>query len=1286
MIAGSAGFTKAGNGLLVFNCANTYTGTTTLDAGTLAVRISGGLGSTASGTVVKSGASLAVGNSSSGGTELGEAITINGTGYDGAGALCTDIYSSYSYGGTVSGLVTLGSDAAIACNTDGTQGKKKKFGLNVSTVNLNGHKLMVYGGGSTTIGGLTGSGSVRKDETGTLIVNGESSFSGTFTVDGGTLQIGDGTNDLDLSQNVLVNSAGTLNFNVASEQTYCNSITGSGAMAKTGDGTLVFLGKNYSTGLTTISAGTLQLGQGTTNGLISNGDIAIAAGAALVVVNNPSESLSNNIYYTHAISGDGTLTKQGTATLRLAGTSDNTYTGLTTVSEGILQLEKATALGNTSGSTNVLNGASIYLSSLNGATINENLNLSGLGYQKKGALRNMSGTNTWAGDIYLTDGTNSTSIACAAGSLTVSGNITMDSVGYWSDQYGQLVFTDSSGSCNITVTGNITGGTTAWSVSKAAAGSTAGTLTLAGNNTYIGATEISFGTIRAVGGSAIPDTSMVALDRPYTNETYRAIFEVVDSEVVGSLVSGGLRTTSNGIVQIDGGAMLTIGGDNYTSYARNYVGLITGSGTLTKIGIGRQIFRGTNTYSGGTNVTSGTLAARNVSALGTGNVVVNGSEAVLDVGDSLNVGAVTLTNGTINGAYMGGAGSLTGTSYTVSNGLVGASLGGAGGLTKTTTGTVALTCSNTYTGKTAINGGKMVILQDSSLGAAPSTAVSDQLSINGGTLRFSTGIASINLTSTGGTYSSAPTVTIWGGGGVAATAVVSVGVSDTKFVKGREESTLDGWVTLPDVVFAAPDMPGGTTATGSVTYVTVGDTYTITGVTITNPGSGYSQTPLMWVVNGSNSTGGQIWAQVAAVTVNDVVLPNGSGYGYTSTPMVFFSSGNATATATRTASSTMLASTRGVTLEAGGGTIETDSGYRATIAGVISGSGSLTKTGAGTLTLTATNTYEGATTVSAGTLQIGSGGATGSIGSGNILNNGMLVFNRSNADTMDNVISGSGSLMKLGGGTLTLTGANAYSGTTTVSAGTLQIGNGGENGTLGSGRVVNNGTLKFDRSNAYGFSNIISGSGALIKTGAGKLTLTGANTYSGNTIVQDGTLQMNSSSYATVLSSLKSTGLDLQSGLVVFDYTGDTTLVNNVKSLLATGYAADWATGQIRNTTSSTTGLTLGYADDTANSTLTVMATYAGDFNLDGAVNTLDYDIWYANAGASTVSYELGDANYDGAVNSLDYDLWYANAGLSLPTSVSATPAPEPGTVALLLSLVASLGGYVVVRRRRNVL
>ena len=80
-------------------------------------------------------------------------------------------------------------------------------------------------------------------------------------------------------------------------------------------------------------------------------------------------------------------------------------------------------------------------------------------------------------------------------------------------------------------------------------------------------------------------------------------------------------------------------------------------------------------------------------------------------------------------------------------------------------------------------------------------------------------------------------------------------------------------------------------------------------------------------------------------------------------------------------------------------------------------------------------------------------------------------------------------LAKAGAGTLVLTGANAYEGATLVSAGTLQIGDGGENGTLGSGRVINNATLKFNRSNAYEVSNVIVGTGSLVKTGAGKLTL-----------------------------------------------------------------------------------------------------------------------------------------------------------------------------------------------------
>ena len=112
----------------------------------------------------------------------------------------------------------------------------------------------------------------------------------------------------------------------------------------------------------------------------------------------------------------------------------------------------------------------------------------------------------------------------------------------------------------------------------------------------------------------------------------------------------------------------------------------------------------------------------------------------------------------------------------------------------------------------------------------------------------------------------------------------------------------------------------------------------------------------------------------------------------------------------------------------------------------------MTKTGAGTTTLTGTNTYSGTTTISTGTLQVGNGGTTGTLGSGNITNNAALRVNRSDAFTLGQNISGTGTLTQFGAGTTTLTGANTYSGVTTISAGTLQVGNGGTTGQPGHRR------------------------------------------------------------------------------------------------------------------------------------------------------------------------------------------------------------------------------------------
>ena len=99
-----------------------------------------------------------------------------------------------------------------------------------------------------------------------------------------------------------------------------------------------------------------------------------------------------------------------------------------------------------------------------------------------------------------------------------------------------------------------------------------------------------------------------------------------------------------------------------------------------------------------------------------------------------------------------------------------------------------------------------------------------------------------------------------------------------------------------------------------------------------------------------------------------------------------------------------------------------------------------------------------------------------------------------------------GSLVKVGTGKLTLSGANTYTGGTTISAGTLQLGNGGTSGSI-TGNVIDNRIFAINRSNAFSFGGVISGSGEFQQNGIGTTTLTGANTYSGATNVNAGTLQ-----------------------------------------------------------------------------------------------------------------------------------------------------------------------------------
>jgi outer membrane autotransporter protein len=178
----------------------------------------------------------------------------------------------------------------------------------------------------------------------------------------------------------------------------------------------------------------------------------------------------------------------------------------------------------------------------------------------------------------------------------------------------------------------------------------------------------------------------------------------------------------------------------------------------------------------------------------------------------------------------------------------------------------------------------------------------------------------------------------------------------------------------------------------------------------------------------------------------------------------------------------------------------------ATYAGVVTGTGGIEKTGAGVLTLTADQAFTGLTTITAGTLQLGNGGTTGSV-QGNIVDNATLAVNRSDALTISGTISGTGALVQAGAGTTILTADNSYTGGTTIEAGALQLGNGGTTGSI-LGDVVNNATLVVNRSDALTLSGTISGTGSLVKEGAGTTTLTAANSYGGGTALKQGRLNV----------------------------------------------------------------------------------------------------------------------------------------------------------------------------------
>lgn len=270
-----------------------------------------------------------------------------------------------------------------------------------------------------------------------------------------------------------------------------------------------------------------------------------------------------------------------------------------------------------------------------------------------------------------------------------------------------------------------------------------------------------------------------------------------------------------------------------------------------------------------------------------------------------------------------------------------------------------------------------------------------------------------------------------------------------------------------------------------------------------------------------------------------------------------------------------------------------------TATGVVSGANKISKKGAGTLTLSGTNTFTGGVDHDAGALSINAAAALGTtagtftIASGTTIDNtsggaittsnypmaingdftftgtndlnlgtgavalgaNTVITATANDLTIGGVVSGAYTLDAAGAGNVILTGTNTYTGTTTVTAGILQFGNGGTTGSIASTSIVNSATLAFNRSNAVNYSGVISSTGAVTKSGAGTLTFTGANTYTGNTTINTGTIELGAAGVIADGSKIVMNGgtLSTGSGAGFSETVGALDLSENSTIALGTG-------------------------------------------------------------------------------------------------------------------------------------
>jgi len=1164
--AGGLTFDAAYSGTTTLSASNTFIGGLTINGGSVVATTSASaLGqSTAVNAVTLNGGTLTLRNASGTNLNFGENVTVGGTSRIVSDVTASGAGNTYTFGSLWIGSQPLtiaegsnvnGGTAGVTFGTTVLTGNAtfnfiQPIGgitlLTLGAINDNGYTLTLTGTGNFAqsaawgVGGTNGGLILGAGYSGTATLNQLNAYAGATAVNSGFLSLG-----------------------------AVNTLPGTTAL--------------------TITGGTMSLG--TFNNAITSLSLqggAIIGTTGILTVASTIDARNGTI--SAVISGTAGLNKTTSGTVALSGVN-NGFTGPITVSAGILRAittatTNAFPLGSAAGgATLTLTGGTLQLMDDSSANFGQDTTVTGSNAQVQitmdrntGAGAGVTGTlgalNIGAQTLAIVGGT---SITSGTAGITFSGTTTL------------------SGNTKITITNPAAAGTrTLLTLGSSNINNYINdngyTLTLAGNGNFAEATPYQNGVAwgPGLGGGLTLDASYTGTATLNQNNLYSG----------PTIINGGTLLAygnGNALGQCTGTNALTLGGGTLilgttvvsatTSYAFYLNTLVTGSAqiianltgttgqnamfTLAGLIIGNQ----TLTIAGGANVTSGTASITFDSVFSPATLV--GSPTFKIVNPTSGT-AFTLLN---LGLIVGGTNNIT----LDGNGIFAQRdvWSGAGGLilAPTFSGTATLSQNNTFTGGVKVGGGQLILNGPSyssgiaitggtatlgnilGLGQTAATVTfsgtnASKLVLNSGTSTFAITISALSGTSTAAVVASSASAVVGtdtliiadypqvvntyagalqNGNGNHPLALTKAG-SGTLILTGT--NTYTGLLTLSGGVLNATtaSINGGNTTNG-ITFnggtLQAGTGGIITGKAVTMTGAGTFDT-------GSAATSSTLSGVITGTSVGTGALTvSGSGFLMLTNASNNFTGGliltggtlNGTTNSLKAGSNaitfnggTLQAGAGGITVStavtlAGNGTFDTN-GNNSTISGILAGSGLFTKTGAGALTLSGVNTFDGGVVIAGGTLVTGTN-TTGVAGQGNV------------------TLTGSGTVLDLRGAspTIGLLASTVTSSTVTNSSSTPS-------------------TLTLFGSGTQTFSGIITDGAnqiALIKTGVGVEIFSGttANTYSGATTINGGTLKLNFSNMGTPTNLISPGNLNLGGGILSIQGKASTSSTQSVSLLTA---------------------------------------------------------------------------------------------------------------------------------------